>query len=81
VGLSRHDQPRPKANDWDSIEAAAQSDAVAQRFLLNLASLDILSRIFRLHDLLNNVENFGFATGAPGQFVLKVGYFRLGSRS
>jgi hypothetical protein len=73
--------PRPKANDWDSIEAAAQSDAVAQRFLLNLASLDILSRIFRLHDLLNNVENFGFATGAPGQFVLKVGYFRLGSRS
>ena len=69
--------PRPKQNSWDIIEAAAQSDATAQRFLFNIASLDMLSRIFRLHDLLNNNDNFGFAASAPGQFVLKIIDFRL----
>ena len=69
--------PRPKQNNWDIVEAAAQSDATAQRFLLNLASLDMLSRIFRLHDLLNNYDNFGFVASAPGQFVLKIIDFRI----
>jgi hypothetical protein len=70
--------PRPKRNNWDIVEAAAQSDATAQRFLFHLASLDMLSRIFRLHDLLNNYENFGFVAVAPGQFELKIIDFRIG---
>ena len=69
--------PRPKQNSWDTVEAMAQSDATAQRFLFNIASLDMLSRIFRLHDLLNNYDNFGFVTSASGQFVLKMIDFRI----
>jgi len=37
----------------------------------------MISRIFRLHDLLNNYDNFGFVASAPGQFVLKIIDFRL----
>ena len=69
--------PIPQLNSWESVEAAVHDDATAQRFLLNLASLDMISRIFRLHDLLNNFDNFGFRTSAPGQFVLKIIDFRL----
>jgi hypothetical protein len=69
--------PRPKENNWDIVEAALQSDVTAQRFLFNLASLDMLSRIFRLHDLLNNYDNFGFVASAPGQFVLKIIDFHI----
>ncbi len=42
------------------------------RFLLNLAVLYMKSRFFRLHDLLNNFDNFSFRTSAPGQLVLKI---------
>lgn len=69
--------PRSKQNNWDIVEAAVQSDATAQQFLFNLASLDMLSRIFRLHDVLNNYDNFGFVTSASGQFVLKMIDFRI----
>jgi hypothetical protein len=69
--------PIPQLNIWESVEAAVDDDATAQRFLLNLAVLDMISRIFRLHDLLNNFDNFGFRTIAPGQFVVKVIDFRL----
>ena len=69
--------PILELNCWDSVEAAVHDDATAQRFLSNLASLDMISRIFRLHDLLNNFDNFGFRTSAPGQFVLKIIDFRL----
>ena len=69
--------PRPKQNNWDIVEAAAQSDATAQRFLFNLASVDMLSCIFRLHDLLNNYDNFGFVASASGQFALKIIDFRM----
>ena len=68
----------PTLNSWDDVEATAQSDRVARAFLLNLASLDLISRIFRLHDLLNNPENFGFLkTDFPDQFVLKIIDFRV----
>lgn len=69
--------PISELNCWDSVEAAVHDDATAQRFLSNLASLDMISRIFRLHDLLNNFDNFGFRTSAPGQCVLKIVDFRL----
>jgi hypothetical protein len=73
--------PIPHLNNWDSVEAAVHDDATAQRFLSDLASLDMISRIFRLHDLLNNSDNFGFRTSAPGQFVLKIVDFRLANDS
>ena len=69
--------PILELNCWESVEAAVHDDATAQRFLSNLASLDMISRIFRLHDLLNNFDNFGFRTSASGQFVLKIIDFRL----
>ena len=69
--------PILELNCWESVEAAVHDDATAQRFLSNLASLDMISRIFRLHDLLNNFDNFGFRASASGQFVLKIIDFRL----
>jgi hypothetical protein len=50
---------------------------MAQHFLLQMASLDMISRIFRLHDLLNNADNFGFCTSPKGMPCLKVLDFRL----
>ena len=44
----------------DRLHAAAiEHDAISQEFLLQISTLDMLSRIFRLQDLLNNAENFG----------------------
>ena len=37
----------------------------------------MISRIFRLHDLLNNANNFGFCTSPTGTPCLKVLDFRL----
>ena len=64
-------------NDWNAIEAIVQSDAVAQNFLLQVASLDMLSRILRLRDLLNNADNFGFLITEAAMPFLKVIDFRL----
>jgi hypothetical protein len=69
--------PNLELNCWESVEAAVHDDVTAQGFLSNLASLDMISRIFRLRDLLNNFDNFGFRTSASGQFVLKIIDFRL----
>ncbi len=59
------------------IEDNIQSDCIAQNFLLQMASLDMISRIFLLHDLLNNVDNFGFCTSPKRIPCLKVLDFRL----
>jgi hypothetical protein len=59
------------------IEDDIQSDHIAQNFLLQVASLDMMSRIFRLHDLLDNADNFGFCTSPTGTPCLKVLDFRL----
>jgi hypothetical protein len=68
----------PTLNVSVHVEALVQTDCVAQEFLLNIASIDLISRIFRLHDLLNNSENFGFcAADFSAQFVLKIIDFRL----
>ena len=63
--------------DFGEIEDNIQSDSIAQNFLLQMASLDMISRIFRLHDLLNNVDNFGFCTSPTGMPCLKVLDFRI----
>ncbi len=68
--LNRH-------KDFRVIEDNIQSDHIAQNFLLQVASLDMMSRIFRLHDLLNNANNFGFCTSLTRTLCLKVLDFRL----
>jgi hypothetical protein len=69
--------PNSSLNDWNAIETVVQSDGVAQNFLLQIASLDMLSRILRLHDLLNNPDNFGFLETATAMPLLKVIDFRV----
>jgi hypothetical protein len=68
--LNRH-------KDFRVIEDDIQGDHIAQNFLLQVASLDMISRIFRLRDLLSNANNFGFCTSPTGTPCLKVLDFRL----
>ena len=60
-----------------AIETAIQGDALAQNFVTKAASLDLLSRILRLHDLLNNPNNFGFVLSTDRLPSLKVIDFRV----
>jgi len=64
-------------NDWKAIETSIQSDAVSLNFLNQLSSLDMLTRILRLRDLLNNPENFGFVSKEGKYPLLKVIDFRI----
>jgi hypothetical protein len=66
-----------KTNNWQSIEEIIKEDNIAQNFLMQLTSLDILARILRLHDLLNNSENFGFVSREGSLPSLKVIDFRI----
>ena len=59
-------------NEFQAVESAIEYDDAAKQFLLQMTSLDIISRIFRLHDLLNNVGNFGFCTSLTQQRCLKI---------
>jgi len=76
-GALQRINPTSSLNDWNAIETVVQSDGVAQNFLLQVASLDMLSRILRLHDLLNNPDNFGFLETATTMPLLKVIDFRV----
>ena len=67
----------PAQNDWKLVEIAVQRDVIAQNFLMQVSALDMLSRILRLHDLLNNTENFGFVLKEGERPILKVLDFRL----
>ena len=64
-------------SDWESVEVAAQKDEAAGRFLFNITLLDMITRIFRLRDLLDNYDNFGFVTRTCGHCELKIIDFRL----
>jgi hypothetical protein len=64
-------------NEFQAVESAIECDDAAKQFLLQMTSLDIISRIFRLHDLLNNVGNFGFCTSLTQQRCLKILDFRV----
>jgi hypothetical protein len=63
--------------DLEVIEDSIQSSHIARNFLLQMASLDMISRIFRLHDLLNNADNFGFCSSFSELPCLKVLDFHL----
>ena len=67
----------PAQNDWKAVEISIQGDAIAQNFLIQVSALDMLSRILRLHDLLNNTENFGFLSKEGENPALKVIDFRV----
>jgi hypothetical protein len=64
-----------------SIEAAIEHDAISQEFLLQISTLDLVSRIFRLQDLLNNAENFGFRISNADKPCLRVLDFRVDKES
>ena len=70
-------QPLDNPNQFQAVECAIEFDDLAKTFLLHMTSLDIISRIFRLHDLLNNVGNFGFCTSLTQQPCLKILDFRV----
>lgn len=71
------DTPSQTKEEGMAIETAIQGDALAQNFVTKAASLDLLSRILRLHDLLNNPNNFGFVLSTDRLPSLKVIDFRV----
>ncbi len=66
----------PRENDFDAIESFFD-DSVTQNFIQQMVTLDILTRILRLKDLLNNPENFGFVTQYDSHPILRVIDFRV----
>ncbi|HCU06024.1 MAG TPA: hypothetical protein DIC42_00330 [Holosporales bacterium] len=63
--------------DWSLVEDEMTEDKVATNFMNQQATLDILTRIMRLCDLLNNPENFGFISCGDIPPKLKVIDFRV----
>ncbi len=51
----------PQKNDVVAVENDLATDLTGQHFVQQTSTLDVLSRIGRLHDLLNNYQNFGFS--------------------
>ena len=76
-GVLQNINPDASLNDWDAIEENVQRDAVAQNFLLQISTLDLISRIFQLNDLLKNPGNFGFLETATAMAHVKVIDFRV----
>ncbi len=50
----------PICIDREQIEKCIQGDGIANNFVIQIVTLDMLSHILRLNDLLNNTGNFGF---------------------
>lgn len=70
--------PCSSSIDIQAIEASIKCDEIAGNFILQIASLDMLSRIMQLHDLLNSTSNFGFFTSVTTAMPqLKIIDFRL----
>lgn len=65
-----------KAN-YEAIEAAIASDAVAGHFLKQISLLDILARLMLLTDLQTNGGNYGFVSREGALPELRVMDFRL----
>jgi len=65
-----------KENDFDAIESFLD-DSITQNFIRQMSTLDILTRVLRLQDLLNNPENFGFVVQSEQYPVLRVIDFRV----
>lgn len=66
----------PRENDFNELELVF-NDPLSQNFIQQMATLDILTRILRLQDLLNNPENFGFVAQSGQRPTLKVIDFRV----
>ena len=67
----------PSQLDQDAIEATIVGEPAAQNFIHQMVSLDIITRIFRLHDLLNNPGNFGFFESTTQAPAVRVIDFRI----
>jgi hypothetical protein len=66
----------PYANDFDALEHIF-TDPFSQNFIQQMATLDILTRVLRLQDLLNNPDNFGFVWHSDSYPILRVIDFRV----
>jgi hypothetical protein len=67
-------------HDHNAIERTVEVDPVAQNFIDQMVSLDVITRIFRLHDLLNNPGNFGFFESTTQAPSIRVIDFRIMDR-
>ncbi len=67
----------PSKLDREAIEATIADDPVAQNFISQMVNLDIVTRICRLHDLLNNPGNFGFFESSSQPPSIRVIDFRV----
>lgn len=66
----------PRENDFDALEVTFDNP-LSQNFMEQMATLDILTRILRLQDLLNNPDNFGFVWPEGSYPMLRVIDFRV----
>lgn len=72
------DDARKNEAEHESIEASISSDQVAQSFIHQMSTLDILARLMLLTDLQTNGDNFGFIRSVlPSLSSLRVLDFRL----
>ena len=76
-GILQHNREDARLNDANTIEAAIESDPIARSFLEQITAIDLISRILRVHDLLNNTQNFGFFVKAGKLPALKIIDFRI----
>lgn len=75
--LRRQIRETAEIEAWTKLEESLQSDESAQNFMHQQATLDIMTRIMRLCDLLNNPENFGFVSCDDMHPQLRVIDFRV----
>ena len=59
-GVLQHNHEDASLNYAKTVEEAIESDLIAHNFLEQITAIDMISRILRLNDLLNNTQNFGF---------------------
>ena len=67
----------PSKLNHGAIEGGIQQDHVAQNFIGQFVTLDIITRVCKLHDLLNNPSNFGFSERGGQLPILRVIDFRV----
>ena len=75
-GLGRLDKS-PRSGNGKRIEAELPEDPVATNFVEQTSVLDLITRIMRLCDLLNNPENFGFQKREGHDWTVRPIDFRI----
>jgi hypothetical protein len=76
-GVLQDNHEDASLNDAETVEAAIESDPVAHNFMEQVTAIDLISRILRVRDLLNNTQNFGFFVSAGKPPALKIIDFRI----